>query len=342
MISRIAVIGAGAVGSIIGGLLAKSGQDVTLVDQWPEHVEVMKDRGLQLSGSCGEHTIPVRALHLHELQAVSDPFDVAFVAVKSYDTEWATWLTVAHLRPDGVVVDSQNGINDERVAAIAGPTRTLGCVVLLGAALPEAGHAMRTDEGTLGFKIGELDGSDTPRARTVVGLLEPVAPTTLTTNLRGERWSKLTVNCIANPLAGLAGLGTADVRSDLVTRRLAIHLGAEAIQVGQALGYAVEPIWGIAAERFVAAAEGRGLGAVEADISRDAKSRGSGRPSLLQDVLRRRRTEIDYLNGYVVERGLHARVLTPFNAAVVSIYHELGIGFTPSRDNLQPLIRMLP
>jgi 2-dehydropantoate 2-reductase len=239
-------------------------------------------------------------------------------------------------------VDSQNGINDDRVAAIAGRGRALGCVVLLGAALPEAGHALRTDEGTAGFKIGELDGADTPRARGVVALLDPVAPTTLTTNLRGERWSKLTVNCIANPLAGLSGLGTADVRSDLVTRRLAIHLGAEAIRVGQALGHAVEPIWGIAAERFVAAAEGRGLGAVEADISRDAESRGTGRPSLLQDVLRRRRTEIDHLNGYVVERGLAVRVPTPFNAAVVSLYHELGIGFTPDRRHLQPLIGMLP
>jgi 2-dehydropantoate 2-reductase len=340
--SRIAVIGAGAVGSIIGGLLAKSGADVTLVDQWPEHVEAIKQRGLRLGGTCGEHTIPVGALHLHELQAVGEPFDVAFVAVKSYDTEWATWLAVAHLRPDGVVVDSQNGINDDRVAAIAGRGRTLGCVVLLGAALPEAGHALRTDEGTAGFKLGELDGADTPRARGVVALLEAVAPTTLTTNLRGERWSKLTVNCIANPLAGLSGLGTADVRSDLVTRRLAIHLGAEAIRVGQTLGHAVEPIWGIAAERFVAAAEGRGLGAVEADISRDAKSRGTGRPSLLQDVLRRRRTEIDHLNGYVVERGLAVRVPTPFNAAVVSLYHELGIGFTPDRRHLQPLIGMLP
>ena len=342
MTVRIAVVGAGAVGSLIGGLLAKSGADVTLVDQWPEHVDAITQRGLQLSGSCGEHTIPVRALHLHEVQAVSEPFDVAFVAVKSYDTEWATWLAVTHLRPDGVIVDSQNGINDDRVADIAGRARTLGCVVLLGAALPEAGRAARTDEGTAGFKIGELDGADTERARAVVALLEAVAPTTLTTNLRGERWSKLTVNCIANPLAGLTGLGTADVRSDLVTRRLAIHLGAEAILVGQALGHPVEPIWGIAPERFVAAAEGRGVGAVEADISHDAKRRGAGRPSLLQDVLRRRRTEIDHLNGYVVERGIAARVPTPFNAAVVSLYHELGIGFTPDRRHLQPLIGMLP
>ena len=67
---RIGIIGAGAVGSIVGGLLTRAGRDVTLVDQWPEHVEAMKAGGLRLSGSCGEHLIPVRALHIHELQRV--------------------------------------------------------------------------------------------------------------------------------------------------------------------------------------------------------------------------------------------------------------------------------
>src|SRR5256885_8829583 len=119
---RIGIIGAGAIGSVVGGLLTKAGHDVTLVDQWPEHVEAMRKHGLRLSGTCGEHVIQVKAFHLHEAQAIEEPFDAVFVAVKSYDTEWATALAVRHLRePGGGVGGFQNGLNDERVAALAGP-----------------------------------------------------------------------------------------------------------------------------------------------------------------------------------------------------------------------------
>ena len=88
------------------------------------------------------------------------------MSVKSYDTEWATALALAYLtQPDGVVVDFQNGINDERVAAVAGASARLGCVITIGAGMYEPGHAMRTDSGSVGFKIGEHDGKDTPRAQ---------------------------------------------------------------------------------------------------------------------------------------------------------------------------------
>jgi len=118
---RIGIIGVGAIGGVVGGMLTRAGHDVTLIDQWPDHVEAMKKVGLRLSGTCGEHLIPVRALLIHELQSVAEPFDAVFVAVKSYDTEWAVALGLQYLKkPDGVVVDFQNGINDERVAAVAG------------------------------------------------------------------------------------------------------------------------------------------------------------------------------------------------------------------------------
>lgn len=84
---RIGIVGAGAIGCVVGGLLTKAGRDVTLIDQWPEHVETMRRQGLRLSGTCGDHLIPVRALHLHEAQSLSQPFDAVFLAVKGYDTE---------------------------------------------------------------------------------------------------------------------------------------------------------------------------------------------------------------------------------------------------------------
>jgi 2-dehydropantoate 2-reductase len=316
---------------------------VTLIDQWPEHVQAMKQKGLRLSGTCGEHLIPVRALQIHEAQGVGTPFDAVFIAVKSYDTEWATHLGIAYLKPDGVVVDFQNGVNDDRVAAVAGRERCLGCVITIGAGMYEPGHAMRTDSGLIGFKIGEHDGSDSARAREMARILNDVAPAKVTTNLWGERWSKLTVNCMANPLAGLSGLGSAEVRSQPAPRRIGIHIAAEVIQVGRAAGHEVEPIYGIAAQRFVDAAAGRGFEAVEVDMAASAKFLSGGRPSLLQDVLKGRRTEIDYLNGYVCEQGRKLGVKTPVNDAVVDVIHRHGVGtLRPDPKNLEPLLAVLP
>ena len=339
---RIGIIGAGAIGSVVGGMLTKAGRDVTLIDQWPEHVEAMRRQGLRLSGTCGDQQIRVNAIHVHELQLVTKPFDAVFISVKSYDTEWATALAVSYLAPGGVVVDFQNGLNDERVARIAGVHRTLGCVITIGAGMYEPGHAIRTDTGAIGFKIGEHDGRVTDRARELAELMNAVAPTQVTTNLFGERWSKLAINCMANPLAGLTGLGSAEVRIDPQVSSVGIHLGAEVIKVGRAVGHEVEPIYGIAVERFVGAYEGRGLRALLADVAEIARKRGGGRPSLLQDVIRGRRTEIEFLNGAVSEHGQRVGVKTPFNDAVVSVMRGLGVGFKPDRAHLDPLVAMLP
>ena len=278
MKTRIGIVGAGAIGCVVGGLLAKAGEDVTLIDQWPEHVEAIRRRGLRLGGTCGDHTVSVTALHVHEAQSIAEPFHAAFIAVKSYDTEWATRLAIAYLKPDGVIVDFQNGINDQRVAAVAGAHRTLGCVILIGAGMYEPGVALRTDSARGGFKIGELDGRDTERARALARTLSAVADAKVTTNLMGERWSKLALNCMLNPIAGLTGLGTAECRTEPGPRRLAVHLGAEVIRVGRACGFEVEPTFGIPAQRFVDAAEGRGLAEVEAGISRDATTRAVSAP----------------------------------------------------------------
>jgi len=344
MTTRIGIVGAGAIGSIVGGLLTKAGHDATLIDQWPDHVEAMRHHGLRLSGTCGEHLIPVRAVHLHEAQGIREPFDAAFVAVKGYDTEWATALACRHLEPEkGVVVVFQNGMNDERVAAIAGRHRTLGCVITIGAGLYEPGHAVRTDRGTVGFRVGELDGRESERAHALVRLMDAVAPARLTTNLPGERWSKLAVNCMANPLAGLSGLGSAEIRSEPGPRRLAIQIGAEVIRVARASGHEVEPLFGIAPGRLVDAAEGRDVAAIEAELAAGARHLTGGRPSFLQDVLRGRRTEIEDLNGYVSRQGRALGVPTPFNDAVVELVRRHGVGtLRPDPRNLEPLLLMLP
>jgi 2-dehydropantoate 2-reductase len=342
--TRIGIMGAGAIGSIVGGKLALAGHDVTLIDQWPAHVDAIKREGLRLSGTCGEHVVQVRALHLYEAQSIDEPFDYVFLAVKGYDTDWATLFSIRFLKPgDGAIVDFQNGINDERVAALAGRERTLGCVITISAGLYEPGHAVRTDTSAIGFKIGELDGRDTPRIHTLADIMNAVERSQPTTNLFGERWSKMTTNCMANPLAGLSGYGSAEIRTEPLPRRIAIQVGAEVIRVGSAAGHTVEPIYGITAQRIVDAAEGRGLAEVESDMAAGAGTLAGGRPSFLQDVMRGRRTEIDELNGFVVAEGQRLGVPTPFNAAVVDAVHRHAVGtLQPDKRNLEPLTQMLP
>jgi 2-dehydropantoate 2-reductase len=328
---------------VVGGFLTKAGRDVTLIDQWPEHIETIRAKGLRLSGTPGDFVVPnVKALHIHELQSVREPFDAVFIAVKSYDTEWATAMALNYLTPDGVVVDFQNGINDERVAAVAGRHRTLGCVITISAGMYEAGHAMRTDSADLGFKIGEHDGKETARAKELAEIMSAVAGTKVTTNLFGERWSKLAIICMANPLAGLTGLGTLQVRTDPKICAVGVHVGAEAIMVGRAVGHEVEPIYGVPAQRYVDAYHGKGLAPLIEEIAEIARKRGGGEPSLLQDVRKKRRTEIDYLNGYVCEQGKQKGVGTPYNDKVVATIKALGVGFTPDPKHLDPVISMLP
>jgi 2-dehydropantoate 2-reductase len=226
---------------------------------------------------------------------------------------------------------------------VAGKERTLGCVITISAGMYEAGHAIRTDRGAIGFKIGEHDGRDTPRAREIARIMNDVATSKVTTNLWGERWSKLAVNCMVNPISGLSGFDSAEARTDRVPRRIAVFTAAEVIRVGRARGYEVEPIYSIEARRFADATEGKGLEEVEADMARDAKSRVGGRPSMLQDVMKGRRTEINYLNGYVAEQGRQVGVKTPLNDKIVELVNAPGVGLLkPDPKNLDPLWALVP
>ena len=314
-------------------MLTKAGHDVTLIDQWPDHVEAMKKVGLRLSGTCGEHLIPVRALNIHELQSVAEPFDAIFIAVKSYDTEWAASLALQYLKkPDGVLVDFQNGINDERVAALAGRERCLGCVITIGAGMYEPGHAIRTDRAAIGFKIGEHDGKLTERAERLAKIMCDVAPTKVTTNLWGERWSKLSVNCMANGLAGLSGLGSAEVRTEPASAawpstwppRPSRSAGPAAMRWSRS---------GASTPSASSTAPRAGLQAeVERDMAERAKELAGGRPSLLQDVMRGRRTEVQYLNGYVSEQGRKVGIPTPFNDKVVELITRRASRYPQARS----------
>lgn len=184
-------VGAGAVGAYVGGHIARTGEDVTLIDPWPDHIEAIKRDGLQLSGTQGEHNVKVNALHLHEVQSLhKTPVDIAFICTKSYDTEWATMMIAQYLAPTGFVVSLQNSINEERIANIVGWGRTVGCIAsTIGVDAYKAGHVMRTLEPggasyTI-FRVGEVHGRITPRVQLIADMLSNIDSAKVTTNLWG-------------------------------------------------------------------------------------------------------------------------------------------------------------
>ncbi len=338
MYERIAVLGVGAIGGIIGGYLTRAGRDVTLVDQWAENVEAIRQKGLTVSTQEGDFTVAANAVHLGEVCNIVEPFDLVFLAMKSYDTEWATHFILPHLAPNGVIVSAQNGINDERIAAIAGWGRVLGCVITLGAGMYAPANPQRTSVADrLAFTIGEPSGIESARAREIADMLSVVGPVKVTRNLWGQRWAKLAVNSMANPICALTGLGSAASRDTPGVVDVAIRIGAEVVSVGSALGVEVEPINNAPAQQFVAATEdAAALEDLKSQLAEGARELGAGRPSMLQDVMKGRKTEIEYLDGYVSQRGRETGTPTPACDRITDLLKRVERGeLKPDADNIR-------
>ena len=335
---KIVVFGAGAIGGYAGGHMARGGEDVTLIDPWPDHVNRMNKHGLRLDGVTRQEccVVPVKAIHLTEVQALSKgrPVDIAFICVKSYDTEWATAMIKQYLAPDGFVVSLQNCMNEETVARVAGAERTIGCIAsTIAAELVGPGHVQRNvplgDEEHIVFRVGEMHGRITERALEVATLLRNADSAKATSNLWGERWSKLIVNGMRNGLSAATGMSGKVRDSNPKTRGISLRLGAEAIRVGWALGYQLEKIGGVAAEKLVAAVDGDKLARaeVDADFDNQIKLRSEDqRPSMGQDMRKGRRTEIELINGLIAAKGDETGVPTPVNKALVQAVKRVERG----------------
>ena len=342
--TRIAIIGAGAAGSYIGAFLTREGEDITLIDQWPQHVEKIKQDGLRASGSQGDFTVPVKALHLTEVQALREPFDIAFIAVKSYDTRWATHFIAPHVKPGGFVVSSQNCMNDELIASIVGYHREVPCVMShIEVALWEPGHVTRggpvgRDSGHDVFRVGETSGRVTPRVEHLVNMLSCIDGAKVTTNIWGERWAKLAQNCMGNPVGGISGLGSEGMAKNPQARSLRIHLARETVLVGRALNYSVEAVGGFDAETWARADQGDVFEEIDASLQPRA-GRVDWYASMSQDVRKGRRSEIDQMNGHVVAKGQEVGVPTPASGAVVSAMRQVDSGkLKPDPSNIDRVL----
>ena len=347
MSEKIAFVGAGAVGGYTGGHIARAGHDVTLIDPWPEHVAAIKRDGLQLGGTQGEHNVRVKALHVAAVQTLAaSAIDVAFICTKLYDTAWAAALVTPYLAPGGIVVTMQNGLVEEQVARIAGWGRTLGCIAsTLSVEAVAPGRIVRTqlpggDAYTV-FRVGELNGLVTTRAQRIAELLRNVDSARVTTDLWGERWSKLAANTMTTGLSALAGLDLNEVVELQPPRRLQIRLAAEAIRVGRAYGYKLKAIRGLPAEKWLAAADGDAVALAEVEecmLDGLRRRPEGGRSGTAQDLAKCRRTEVDFMNGYVAGQGARCGVPAPTHAAVAALVGRIERGeLAPARELLQLL-----
>lgn len=318
--------------------MAKSGTDVTLIDAWPEHINAIREHGLHVTGTQGTFHVPVKALHLHEVRRLqASPIDVAMLCVKSYDTSWMTHLLRDYLSPGGIVVSVQNGMNEESIASVVGWGRVLGCIVnTIGVELVKPGEVLRwmapAGPGYIVFRVGEVHGRATKRAQRVADALSAVDNAGVTTNLWGERWSKLVNNAMASAIGPLTGMSVREMFGNHATRRLSIRLGFEAIRVGDALGFPLEKICAMAPELWLEAGDGssEALARIEQGlISWQERIGPEGQASTLHDIRRGRRTEIDSINGLVAQKGAEAGVAVPLHAELTALVKKLERGEFP-------------
>ena len=342
---KIAIMGPGAVGSFVGAHFVREGEDVTFIDMWPEHVETMRSKGLRASSSYDDFTVPVNAMHLTDAQNIQELFDIALITVKSYDTEWATHFIKRYVKPDGFFVSIQNCWNDPVIAGIVGPERALGSVAShIEVALWEPGHVNRggemgRDHGHVVFRVGEHNGQITPRSQKIAGMLDRIDAAYASDNLWGERWSKLCQNGMGNAISAMSAMGSQELAQDPRCRSIRIHLAKEGAQVGLAQGLNVVDMSGKPAQMWSEADKGD----VFEELDDFLSTRGGNvnwLASMAQDVKKGRRSEIDYMNGLICQKGREVGVATPFNDAIVDAMHGIDDGsLTPDPSNVDRILR---
>ncbi len=281
---KIAVMGAGAVGCYYGGMLARAGHDVTLIAR-PQHVAAMERDGLRLQTLTFDEQVHVKAsFDASAVQGV----DLVLFSVKSSDTEAAGRLMQPFLQADALVICLQNGVdNADRLRAVLPGQAVATAVVYVATEMAGPGHVKHNGRGDL---VIEPSGT----AGTVQALVAAGVPTEVSNNVRGALWAKLILNCAYNAVSAItqlpygktvAGAGVQDLMRDVVAECLAVA-AAEGVQV---------------------------TGDVHAAVAGLAGSMPNQFSSTAQDLARCKPTEINYLNGFIVQRGETLGVPTPAN-----------------------------
>jgi 2-dehydropantoate 2-reductase len=323
MAKRIAVLGAGAIGSSVAADLTDAGLDVTVIDQWPAQVEALRTNGLTVRMPDRELHVAIRALHLCDMASSNLEFDIVLLAVKSNDHRWLAEFIKPYLKSDGVLVPVQNGFNDDSIASVVGRNRVVGCALELSAEIFTPGLVKRnTTRATTWFGVGELDGLSTPRLREVEKLLGNVGHVEATGNIYSAKWTKLVANTMTMGPFGLLGLGNTEAANLPGMFEISVELGKESTAVGNALGYRLQPIFGLRADEFAGTDEENLVKAMKTLLSHVSL----GRTAPIHDHLKGRTSEMEYIPGVVARKGRELGIATPLNDAVVEIDRRINKG----------------
>jgi 2-dehydropantoate 2-reductase len=321
----VLILGTGAIGGTLAARMTGAVQRVAAVDANRDHVQRLRNPGLTLDRS-GE-TRQVKLEAYTSVDEVDGEFEFALISVKAPAIEAALTPLVARDMVE-TYVSLGNGVVHDRIAAIVGAERLLVGTVELGATNLGPGHVRQTTMNP--FVIGELDGSIRDRTRALGRVLEPVEEVRITDNIRGQLWSKLLVNSALSGLGVVGGCTYGEVAAHPEGRQAIFEVWTEGHEIGMAQGLSLETVLGIEPEQLASTDETGRTAALETVVHHA----GATRASMLQDVERGVRTEVDVINGGVVATAGKIGASAPLNASIVEIVQGYERGeASPSTDS---------
>lgn len=318
--TSVLVVGAGAIGGVTAAKMVGEVERVAVLDADRKHVEKMRGLGLLLNDLGEERRVRINA-HISP-DDFEEPFDFALVAVKAPHLKAALGL----LQERGLAetyVSLGNGLVQECIARIVGMERLIFGTVEWGATNLGPGHVAQTTRAP--FVIGEPDGKTRERTRRLSDVLGIVADVRLTENIRGQIWSKLLVNSAFSGLGAVSGLLYREVVADPAGREAALALWREGYDVGMAQGLDLDEVLGVPATSLVARGP-ENQAKVDGALATIMSYAGATKASMLQDLERGTKTEVDVINGGVVKRGQEYGVKTPLNECIVEMVHLMERG----------------
>jgi 2-dehydropantoate 2-reductase len=318
MSERILVIGTGPIGGIIGGRLARAGHDLTFVDVDNEHVEAIRQNGLQVDVPDGPFNVKVTILFPEE---VRDTYDTALIAVRSNYTPDALATALPHLSAGGTLVSMQNGINPPLLQDKVGPDRTVGMAIRMGCRKVGPGHVQTAIPGHL--YIGHLHGRTTPRLENLAKMFNTVMETEISDNILGVLWSKLTYTCLGY-YGSLADASLATSCAADAARHNLAEFFAEVVSVGTAAGARWIPLAEYNPPDFHPAKSPEKRFAALNEFAKSWKNEDRKGP--LRQLQKGIKTEVDFTLAYVVREGEKRNIPTPVCSKVLTMIRELETG----------------
>lgn len=324
MTPRIAVLGAGANGASIGVDLTAARLDVTLIEQWPEHVAAMRRDGARIVTPNETIVQEVRVHNLCEVATFREKFDIVFMLVKAYDTIWASHLIAPYLAENGLLVGVQNGMTVDAIASVVGAERTMGCVIEISSMMFEPGVVERHSPADRSwFAVGGIHPQVTEREAEVAALLGNSGTAEVVENIRAAKWMKLVSNATTLVTTAILGLPMLEAVAMPGMRELMIRSGQEALDAGAAQGFPVLPIFGLTS---TALAQEETIVETLLDTLLAGFVLPTTKTTILQDWIKGRHSEVDDINGQVVAVSARYGLRAPVNTAVVELAHRIESG----------------